>query len=227
MRYYKLEYGCDNKEVGSQYPQVWDFIKGYSPENEDNGVCSLYYDYNPLFPPIDPDLSGFKLAGGAKYTDFLSNGFSNEIFLLSENAKRFMENQNIDEHRFYKGKVTSLRKKIVEDYYVMKLVSENWQYLDFPSCEFYIENADTDDIISAEFNSSGEFIKKRNEFLADEENSYTIRSSTIKMTEAFYEKKLDLFMISKCNYDWYVSERFVDGYYKNKFTGLEFEPVDI
>ena len=33
MRYYKLEYGCDNKEVGSQYPQVWDFIKGYSPEN--------------------------------------------------------------------------------------------------------------------------------------------------------------------------------------------------
>ena len=49
MRYYKLEYGCDNKEVGSQYPQVWDFIKGYSPENEDNGVYSLYYAYNPLF----------------------------------------------------------------------------------------------------------------------------------------------------------------------------------
>ena len=227
MRYYKLEYGCDNKEVGSQYPQVWDFIKGYSPENEDNGVCSLYYDYNPLFPPIDPDLSGFKLAGGAKYTDFLSSGFGNELFFLSENAKRFMENQNIDEHRFYKGKVTSLRKKIVEDYYVMKLVSDNWQYLDFLSCEFYIENADTDDIIPAEFNSSGEFIKKRNEFLADEENSYTIRSSTIKMTEAFYEKKLDLFMISKCNYDWYVSERFVDGYCKNKFTGLEFVSVDI
>ena len=34
-------------------------------------------------------------------------------------------------------------------------------------------------------------------------------------------------MINKCNYDWYVSERFVDGYYKNKFTGLEFEPIDI
>ena len=227
MRYYKFEYGCDNKEVGSQYPQVWDFIKGYSPENEDNGVCSLYYDYNPLFPPIDPDLSGFKLASGAQYTDFLSNAFDNELFFLSENAKRFMEDQNLDVHRFYKGKVTSLRKKKVEDYYVMKLVSENWQYLDFPNCKFYISDADTDDIIPIKFNSPEEFIKKREEFRANEEKSYTIRASTIKMTDAFYKKKLDLFMINKCNYDWYVSERFVEEYNKNKFTGLEFEPVDI
>jgi len=227
MRYYKLEYGCDNKEVGSQYPQVWDFIKGYSPENEDNGVCSLYYDYNPLFPPTDPDLSGFKLANGAQYTDFLSNGFGNEIFLLSENAKRFIENQNIDVHRFYKGKVTSLRKKKVEDYYVMKLVSENWQYLDFTNCEFYIEDDETDEIIPIEISSSEEFIKKWDDFLANEEDYHIIYSRTIKMTEAFYKKKLDLFMLDKCNHDWYVSERFVDGYYKNEFTGLEFEPVDI
>jgi len=227
MRYYKFEYGCDNKEVGSQYPQVWDFIKGYSPENEDNGVCSLYYDYNPLFPPIDPDLSGFKLASGANYTDFLSNAFDNELFFLSENAKRFMEDQNLDVHRFYKGKVTSLRKKKVEDYSVMKLVSENWQYLDFPNCEFYISDADTDDIIPVEFESSEEFIKKWNEFLAEEEKSNTIHSSTIKMTEAFYKKKLDLFMIDICNRNWYVSERFVEEYNKRKLTGLEFEPVDI
>lgn len=227
MRYYELEYGCDNKEVGSQYPQVWDFIKGYSPENEDNGVCSLYYDYNPLFPPVDPDLSGFKLASGAQYTDFLSTGFGNELFFLSENAKRFMEDQNLDIHRFYKGRVTSLRKKKVEDYYVMKLVSENWQYLDFPNCEFYIEDAETDDIIPVEIESSEEFIKKWTEFLADEEDYHIIYSRTIKMTEAFYKKKLDLFMLDKCNHDWFVSERFVDGYYKNKFTGLEFEPVDI
>ena len=227
MRYYKLEYGCDNKEVGSQYPQVWDFIKGYSPENEDNGVYSLYYAYNPLFPPIDPDLSGFKLSSGAQYTDFLSNAFDNELFFLSENAKRFMEDQNLDVHRFYKGKVTSLRKKKVEDYYVMKLVSENWQYLDFPNCEFYISDADTDDIIPVEFESSEEFIKKWNEFLADEEDYHIIHSSTIKMTDAFHKKELDLFMIDKCNHDWYVSERFVEEYNKRKLTGLEFEPVDI
>jgi hypothetical protein len=227
MRYYKLENGCDNKEVGSQYPQVWDFIKGYSPKNEDNGVYSLYYDYNPLFPLVEPNLSGFKLASGAKYTDFLSSGFGNELFFLNENAKRFMEDQNLDVHRFYKGKVTSLRKKIVEDYYVMKLVSENWQYLDFPNCEFYISDADTDDIIPVEIGSSEEFIKKWTEFLADEEDYHIIYSRTIKMTEAFYKKKLDLFMLDKCNHDWFVSERFVEEYNKRRLTGLEFEPVDI
>lgn len=227
MKYYQLKYGCDNKEVGTQFPQVWDFIKGYSPKNEDNGVFSLYYDYNPFFPPEDPDLSGFKLASGAKYTDFLSNGFGNELFLLSENAKRYMENQNINTHRFYKGKVTSLRKKKVEDYYVMKLVSENWQYLDFPNCGFLIENIETDDIIPTRFKSPEEFIKKREEFLTSDEYCYSIHSSYIKMTDAFHQKNLDLFMIDKCNHNWYVSERFVEGYYNNQLTGLEFESVDI
>lgn len=227
MRYYKLKYSVDSKNVGTQFPQVWDFIKGYSPKNEDNGVCSLYYDYNPLFPPVEPDLSGFKLASGAHYTDFLSHGFSNEMFFLSENAKKFIENLNIEVHHFYKGKVTSLKKNKEEDYYVMKLVSENWSYLDFPNCDFYIEDDETDEIIPIEINSSEEFIKKWNEFLADEEEYYIIYSSTIKMTEAFYKKKLDLFMLDKCNHNWFASERFVDGYYKNKFTGLEFESVDI
>ena len=227
MRYYKLKYSIDSKVVGTQFPQVWDFIKGYSPKNEDNGVFSLYYDYNPLFPSVAPNLSGFKLASGAHYTDFLSHGFSNEMFFLSENAKRFIEDQNIEVHRFYKGKVTSIRKNKVEDYYVMKLVSENWSYLDFPNCEFYIEDDEKDDIIPVEIHSSEEFTKKWNEFLADEEDYYIIYSSTIKMTEAFYKKKLDLFMLDKCNYNWFVSERFVDEYYKNKFTGLEFESVDI
>ena len=227
MRYYKLKYSVDSNIVGTQFPQIWDFIKGYSPKNEDNGVCSLYYDYNPLFPPVEPDLSGFKLASGAHYTDFLSHGFSNEMFFLSENAKKFIENLNIEVHHFYKGKVTSLKKNKEEDYYVMKLVSENWSYLDFPNCDFYIEDDETDEIIPIEINSSEEFIKKWNEFLADEEEYYIIYSSTIKMTEAFYKKKLDLFMLDKCNHNWFASERFVDGYYKNKFTGLEFESVDI
>lgn len=227
MRYYKLKYSIDSKIVGTQFPQVWDFIKGYSPKNEDNGVCSLYYDYNPLFPPVEPNLSGFKLASGAHYTDFLSHGFSNEMFFISENAKRFIEDQNIEVHRFYRGKVTSLRKNKVEDYYVMKLVSENWSYLDFPSCEFYIENDEIDDIIPVEINSSEEFIERWNEFLTDEEDYHIIYSRTIKMAEEFYKKKLDIFMLDKCDHNWFVSERFVNGYYKNKFTGLEFESVDI
>lgn len=227
MKYYKLKYSIDSKIVGTKFPQVWDFIKGYSPKNEDNGVYSLYFDYNPLFPPVEPNLSGFKLANGAHYTDFLSHGFSNELFFLSEKAKRFIEDQHIDVHRFYRGKVTNLRNNKVEDYYVMKLISENWSFLDFPNCEFYIEDDEVDGIIPIEINSSEDFIMKWTDFLADEENFHIIYSRTIKMTAAFYKKELDLFMVDKCNHDWFVSERFVDEYYKNKFTGLEFESVVI
>lgn len=227
MKYYKLIYSINSKLVGTQFPQVWDFIKGYSPEFEDNGVYSLYYDYNPMFPLVTPNLSGFKLASGAHYTDFLSHGFSNEMFFLSEKAKNYMQDLNIDVHRFYKGEVTSLRKKKVEDYYIMKIVSENWQYIDFPNTDFYIEDDDTDDFISIEINSPEDFINKWKAFLANDEDYHIIYSGTIKMTETFFQKNLDLFMIDKCNHDWFVSERFVEEYHKRKLTGLEFEPVDI
>ena len=43
MRYYELKYGCDNKEVGTQFPQVWDFVKGYSPEVEVSTVLVGIY----------------------------------------------------------------------------------------------------------------------------------------------------------------------------------------
>lgn len=227
MRFYQLDYSNDLKIVGSQYPQVWDFVKGYSPENDDNGVFSLYYENNPLFPPTDPDLSGFKLANGAHYTDFLSHGFFPDMFFLSENAKKFLENQNIESHRFYKGKVTSLRKKRVEAYYVMKLVSENWRYVDYPNSKFYVENTENDAIVPIEFNSCNDFIQKSKQLKNNDDVLYLIFSDAIKMTEAFYQKNLDMFMIDEFNRNWFVSERFVDDYYKNKFTGLDFKSVDI
>ena len=48
----------------------------------------------------------------------------------------------------------------------MKLVSENWQYLDFPNCDFFIKHVNTGDIIPAKFKSPEEFIKKSGELLA-------------------------------------------------------------
>ena len=227
MRYYKFEYGCDNKEVGSQYPQVWDFIKGYSPENEDNGVCSLYYSNNPLFPIKAPDLSGLKLSSGAQYTDFLSNGFSNDLFILNDKVKELLESMNIETHHFYKAKIISLRKKMEKDYYVLKMVSENWRDIDFSNSTFH--EGLFDDITPVSIKSYDDFCQRYNNSNSSEvkEWNHYILADKIKMLERFYEKNLDMFQIDRVNFSWYVSERFVDGYYKNKFTGLEFEPVDI
>ena len=227
MRYYKFEYGCDNKEVGSQYPQVWDFIKGYSPENEDTGVFSLYYNNNPLFPIKNPDLSGLKLSSGAHYTDFLSNGFSSNLFILNERVKDLLVSMNIETHHFYKAKIISLRKKMEKDYYVLKMVSENWRDLDFPNSTFH--EGLFDDITPVSIKSYDDFCQRYNNSNSSEvkEWNHYIFADKIKMLERFSKKNLDLFQIDRVDFSWYVSERFVDGYYKNKFTGLEFEPVDI
>lgn len=228
MRYYELEYGCDNKEVGTQFPQVWDFIKGYSPEAEDNGVCSLYYDSdNPLFPRVDPDLSGLKLSNGAQYTDFLSNGFSDDLFILNEKVKDLLESMNIETHHFYKAKIISLRKKTEKDYYVMKVISENWRDIDFPNSTFH--EGLFDDITPVSIKSFDDFCQKYNNSNSSDEKEWNhyILADRIKTLERFYKKNLDLFQFNRVDFSWYVSERFVEEYHKRKLTGLEFAPVDI
>lgn len=227
MRYYELKYGCDNKEVGTQFPQVWDFVKGYSPEVEDNGVFSLYYSNNPLFPIKVPDLSGLKLSSGAHYTDFLSNGFSNDLFILNEKAKDLLESMNIETHHFYKAKIISLRKKMEKDYYVVKMVSENWRDLEFPNSTFH--EGLFDDITPVSIKSYDDFCQRYNNSNSSDvkEWNHYIFADKIKMLDRFSKKNLDMFQIDRVDFRWYVSERFVDGYNKNKLTGLEFESVDI
>ena len=108
MKYFTVDYSLETKIFGTQYPQVWDFIKGYKPELENNGIFSLYQDG---FPMNNPDLSGLKLSNGSKYTDFMSNGFADDLFILSEGAKSLLETMNMEEHRFYQANIISLRRK--------------------------------------------------------------------------------------------------------------------
>ncbi len=232
MKFYKLDYGCDNEIVGNQYPQVWDFVKGYSPKPEDNGVFSLYQDYNPLFPEKEPDLSGLKLASGAQYTDFLSSAFSFNIFLFSENAKVLLENLNLDMHRIYPAKVISLRKKTSRDYYMMKIVSKRWELVDFANSELYEKIEDEEDLDDVVINpviahSLKEFRNKYDNSNFDNEWNYNIEAKRIKMLDSFYDLHLDMFKLDRFDFSWYVSERFYDMVFSNNLTGLEFEEVDL
>ena len=232
MKFYKLDYGCDNEIVGNQFPQVWDFVKGYSPKPEDNGVFSLYQDYNPLFPEKEPDLSGLKLASGAQYTDFLSSAFSFNIFLFSENAKVLLENLNLDMHRIYPAKVTSLRKKTSRDYYMMKIISKRWEFVDFANSELYEKIEDEEDLDDVTINpvtvrSLEEFREKYDNSDFDNEWNYKIEAKRIKMLDSFYDLGLDMFKLDRFDFSWYVSERFFDMVLSNNLTGLEFEKVDM
>ena len=231
MKFYKIDYGCDNEIVGNQFPQVWDFVKGYSPKPEDNGVFSLYQDYNPLFPEKEPNLSGLKLASGAQYTDFLSSAFSFNVFLFSEKAKILLENLNLDLHRIYPAKVISLRKKTSRDYYMMKIISKRWELVDFANSELYEKIEDEEDLDEVRINpvtvcSLEEFCNRFN-VTDNPDNWNDIRAKRIKMQDSFYDLHLDMFKLDRFDFSWYVSERFVEAVIQNNLTGLEFEPVEM
>lgn len=224
MKYFTVDYSLETKIVGTQYPQVWDFIKGYKPELENNGIFSLYQDG---FPMNNPDLSGLKLSNGSKYTDFMSNGFADDLFILSEGAKSLLETMNMEEHRFYQANIISLRRKTEKAYYFMKLLSETFEYVDFNRSSFIIKNQYVGDIRDTiKVNSFQDFMVKDREIRNHSKWEYCLQSTSIKMLPAFYELRLDLFKISH-PIRWYVSANLFELIHKYKLTGWEFKEVDL
>lgn len=229
MQYYKLKESLDENIVGTQFPQVWDFVKGYSPKVENNGIFSLYDMYVPGIPDIEPNLSGLKLSSGSKWTDLLSNGYSFNLFIVDEKVRDALERLNIPSHRYYKANIHSMRRKEVKEYYLLKVCSQNVELVDFSRSKFYIRNYDQEaNLIKTpiRINNLKEYIEKY--CAADDPDEWVdVWSSKIKLTKEFCEKKLDLFSIGGFDNDWYVSKRFVNVIEDAGLTGFEFEPVQM
>jgi len=228
MKYYSIDYSTDPKIVGTQYPQVWDFIKGYNPEPEALGIFSLYNMYNEGFPDQILNLSGLKLANGAKYTDFISGGFGDYLMIISPEAKSIFEKVKIDQHQIYPCKISSLRKKIVMDYYIMKVKSNNFDYIDFKHSVFVQKGRYLGEIRSQVLiKSADDFYSKEKEIAEKTNWEDCIRSSSIKMLPTFYDLGLDLFKIYRVDNRWYISSNLYDMIMLANLTGLVFEEVNL
>lgn len=226
MKYYRLDYCIATKEVGTQYPQVWDFIKGYKPEAEVHGLFSLYESHKNGFPDKTPDLSGLKLANGAQFSDFLSQPFTSDIFLLNEKAKRVFESLHIDgEYRVYPAQVTSMRKRSTRDYYMMQILSENIGHVDFANSTL-IQKHDNQRV-PIQHSSYQEFIDTASTKENPRKWIHSFRFANIKMIKEFHNLGKDMFQIGTIEESWYVSQRFIDAVNENGLTGLEFEEVDL
>lgn len=230
MKYYRLDYCCATKEVGTTWPQIGDFIKGYNPEPEANGIFTLYETRKNGFPDKAPDLSGLKLANGAKFSDFLSAALCNNFFIINEKAKNVIETLHIDgECRIYSAQVTSLRKKLTKEYYLMQIISRNIRNVDFANSTL-VKRAERNDEtrVPIPFSSYEEFF----EIASTKENPnmwiFSFWFDKIKMTKEFHDSGIDLFQIGTIDeHSWYVSQRFVDAIQENGLTGLIFEEVDL
>ena len=227
MKYYIINDCLDEKIVGTQYPQVWDFVKGYKPDPEYNGVFSLYNMYQKGFPAIDPNISGLKLSNGAKYTDFMSGAFADYLFLLSKEAKSILEEMNLEEHRFYPAKVVSLRKKTERDYSMMKIISDNIMYVNFKESLFVeMELFSGTPIKTIPIESLKEFYDKNTEIESQSKGSYTLKAISTKMLPSFFDLDLDMFHITNPS-RWYISTKLHDRIVESQLTGWEFTEVDL
>lgn len=226
MKYYKFDYCIATKDVGLQYPQVCDFIKGYNPEPEAQGIFALYETYKNGFPPQMPDLSGLKLSNGAQFSDFLSQPFTSDILLFSENAKNMLDKLHIDgNYRVYPAQVTCLRKKMTCEYFLMQILTNNIRYVDFANSSLI--SKDDKQQRPIQFHSYQDFLDKASTSENPKKWIHSFRFAKIKMVNEFYELGKDLFQIGTINENWYVSQHFVEAFNEFGLTGIEFEEVDL
>ena len=125
MNYFIVKDSLEETLVGRDYPQAYDFIKGYNEEAPDS-LLSLY-DYWDSFPNYIPNLDGVKLAGCAKLTDFVSDGFGSRMQIVSPKAKLTLEQFNLCAHKFYPLGLIKEKSSMNIFYFLMeKVVLNMW-----------------------------------------------------------------------------------------------------
>lgn len=74
------------------------------------------------------------LAGYAKLTDFISNGFSNRLRIMSPRAKAILGQYNLCSHRFYP--LGLYKRKIKQDYFLFHIVSDYSDFVNYERTSF-------------------------------------------------------------------------------------------
>lgn len=135
--YFKVAYNLDT-QVSGTYPQCAYFVKGISPYNEEQFYDFLKYYNAPeeSFPPVMPELNGYRLHGWAKFTDFLSH-VTSEMLLADQKALSLLKEFNIGNYRIIPTNIYSRKK--YHPYFFIYIVCNFFKYLKIEECEFKIE----------------------------------------------------------------------------------------
>ena len=219
MNYFIVKDSLEETLVGRDYPQAYDFIKGYNEEAPDS-LLSLY-DYWDSFPNYTPNLDGVKLAGCAKLTDFVSDGFCSRMQIVSPKAKLTLEQFNLCAHKFYP--LGLYKRKIKYEYFLFFRGERCAKYVNYENTSFYVFNYD-DDSCSDEFyiKSEKEYWERRNK-LEQDGIFGNINGKKIVMSHDF--PKYDFFTIGFLDGNTYVSERLKKAIEKAGLTGWVFNPA--
>ncbi|WP_455614159.1 hypothetical protein [Bacteroides congonensis] len=221
MKYFIMEESLNEKIIGSDFPQVYKFIKEYD-EDAPNALFSLY-KHKDTFPDYVPNLDGVMLAGYAKLTDFISNGFSPYLLIMNEKAKGILEQFHLCPHKFYP--LGLYKRKIKNDYFLFHYHSNYSDFVDYEKTSFQeydiISKYKSDSFF---VHSKKEFWEKRNAIEAEKGTSWGIWGDRIVMNQEF-DRELDFFCITILDANNYVSERLKNAIETAGLTGWEFTPA--
>lgn len=220
MKYFIMEESLNEKIIGSDFPQVYKFIKGYD-EDAPDALFSLY-KYKDTFPDYIPNLDGVMLAGYAKLTDFVSNGFSPFLLIMNEKAKDILGQFHLCPHKFYS--LGLYRRKIKNDYFLFHYHSNYSDFVDYQKTSFREHHSFRFQSDPFFVSSKEEFWEKRKAIKTEKGISCGIRGDRIVMNKDF-DHELDFFVISILDANTYVSERLKNAIETAGLTGWEFTPA--
>lgn len=212
--YYLANYDLNLSET-DVYPQCQNFKKGLSEQEiEEYYPFQEYYDSpDETFPPVMPVLRGYRLAGRAKLTDYVSHPISN-LMLVSPKALSIMENFNLGNYKTIPTEI--VKRGVPYDYFFLYIVSGLFKYLKFEDFEFPDVMSTPKGIIK--FKSIPDFKNWR--------SSLPINEMAFMYPSKIVMKKgcptdLDIIRIPAVHPgDYFFSERLKEEIEKNNLTGF-------
>lgn len=218
MNYYRFKQSVDVKEIGPSYPQVGVIL----PLNEvDTRASSLSLKRNFLDIKVESrmnfSLKGLCLGEGIP-TDVLSSIlFTNHTYIVSLRSCEalsgsvFYHQGNIE---LLPDLVEIIKNDRILEYRILRIMPLPLEeYVDFPNSEFYAGVAGLDKPIG--FESYQDLLEK---------NKLDTRWSMVFGKCVRFSKPLDLdiFTLGKVRRLTFVSQKFVDWFKVNAFTGGQF-----
>lgn len=210
--YYLADYDQNLTET-DVYPQCSNFKKGLSKqEMEEYYPFQDYYDApDETFPPIMPVLRGYRLAGRAKLTDFLTHAMSN-LMLISPKALSIIENFNLGNYKTIPTEI--VKRGVPYNYFFLYIVSGLFKYIKFEDFEFPDRKTTPHGVIK--FKSIDEL-----KHLPLEELAYLYPTKIVMKTGC--PTDLDIIRIPAVYPgDYFFSERLKEEIEKNNLTGFGF-----
>ena len=221
--YFILDFAAGTRETGLEFPQVQEMGKGYDYD-ANNSVYELGKCLRAL-PDFQPNLDHFVLNRNAKPSDLLSNSLINTTgFLLSNVFKDVLCQFNLPNHKYYSAKVY-YKGKLLDNYFWLQMVSDFTDYVDYINSTFFLYKNYSRDIGDIEISSKEDYIEK-SKIVKNEDSTLSVWAKKISFTKEF-DKKLDLFSISRFNGNIFISKELSQSLLEKQLTGLEIRSTEI